>query len=57
MATCETNGHLYGQFSTKCIMCGKEGGNFERCSPVCAYYDSGTCRCAKMEQLPEDGKP
>ena len=57
MATCETNGHLYGQFSTKCIMCGKEGVNFERCSPVCAYYDSGTCRCAKMEQLPEDGKP
>ncbi len=49
MPNCETNGHIYRQFSTKCVMCGEEGTDFEKCSPPCEYYDSGSCRCAQME--------
>lgn len=53
MATCETNGHIYGQFSTKCIMCGYEPADWAACSPRCEYYlnGKGQCRCAKFESL------
>ncbi len=49
MANCKTNGHIYRQFSTRCVMCGEEGTDFEKCSPPCEYYDTGKCRCAQME--------
>lgn len=54
MATCETNGHLYGQFSTKCIMCGEEKTDWTACNPRCAYYldGEGNCRCAQFERPP-----
>lgn len=52
MADCETNGHVYREMSTKCIFCGYEPTDWAKCSPVCAYYPTGACRCAQFENPP-----
>ena len=45
MANCKTNGHVYRQFSTKCVMCGEEGTDSTH-TDECAYVEHGTeCDC------------
>lgn len=52
MANCENDGHVYRSMSTKCIFCGYEPTNLAQCETRCAEYQSGECRCARMERLP-----